>query len=209
MTRSKFDQSACATLSGCVGEIERTTNAEIVIVVRACSGRYTHADFLFGAILAFLGLLFLLFSPFEFAHYWVAIDVAVLFVLGAYLSSRIDLIRRLLTTRTSREHAVRTHAAAMFYEAGIANTRAEMGLLVYLSLFERRLELIADRGVLKAVPAIEWNQQLFALHEAGRTPEIETILQGLRDLGTLLAKHLPATGENPDELPDVPRFELK
>ncbi|MGH9907242.1 MAG: hypothetical protein ACRD8U_16860, partial [Pyrinomonadaceae bacterium] len=74
MTRSKFDQSACETLADCVGEIERTTNAEIVIVVRACSGRYTHADFFFGAILAFLGLLFLLFSPFEFAHYWVAID---------------------------------------------------------------------------------------------------------------------------------------
>lgn len=206
MTRSKFDQSACETLAGCVGEIERTTNAEIVIVVRACSGQYTHADYLFGAILAFLGLLFLLFSPFEFAHYWVAIDVALLFLLGAYLSSKIDLIRRLLTTRRSRENAVRTHAAAMFYEAGIANTRAEMGLLVYLSLFERRLELIADRGVLKAVPAIEWNQQLFALHEAGWTSEIETILQRLRDLGTLLAKHLPATGENPDELPDVPRL---
>ncbi|MGH9904322.1 MAG: hypothetical protein ACRD8U_01920, partial [Pyrinomonadaceae bacterium] len=115
----------------------------------------------------------------------------------------------LLTTRRSRENAVRTNAAAMFYEAGIANTTAEMGLLVYLSLFERRLELIADRGVLKAVPAIEWNQQVFALHEAGRTPEVETILRGLRDLGTLLAKHLPATGENPDELPDVPRLELK
>jgi uncharacterized membrane protein len=31
----------------------------------------------------------------------------------------------------------------------------------------------------------------------------------LENLGALLGKHLPATGENPNELPDLPRFELK
>jgi putative membrane protein len=97
----------------------------------------------------------------------------------------------------------------MFYEAGIANTEAEMGLLIYLSLLERRLELIADRGILKGVPALDWNQLLFALHQAGEKPEPESLLKGLRDLGNLLAQHLPATGENPNELPDTPRFELK
>jgi len=96
----------------------------------------------------------------------------------------------------------------MFYEAGIANTNAEMGILIYLSLLEHRLELIADRGVLKVVPPLEWNQSLFALKEAGRTPDPQTLLNTLRDLGALLAKHLPATGENPNELPDMPRFEL-
>lgn len=209
MSRSKFDQSACDTLAGCVGEIEKTTAAELVIVVRARSGYYAHADFLFGALLAFAGLLFLLFSPFDFHHYWVAIDVALLFVLGAFLSSRSYLIRRLLTTEKFRAAAVRQSAAAMFYEAGIANTSAEMGVLVYVSLLERQLELIADRGVLKAVPAMEWNERLFELHRAGRRPEPTTMLKALSDLGALLAKHLPASGENPNELPDMPRFELK
>ena len=32
---------------------------------------------------------------------------------------------------------------------------------------------------------------------------------GVENLGVLLCKHLPATGENPNELPDAPRFELK
>jgi putative membrane protein len=125
------------------------------------------------------------------------------------LSSRSNMIRYLLTTMRHRKEAVRTGAAAMFYEAGIANTEAEMGVLVYLSLLERRLELIADRGVLKAVPALGWNRILFELHQAGKKPEPETLLKGLRELGDLLAQHLPATGENPNELPDMPRFELK
>lgn len=190
-------------------EIERGTDAEIVIVVRARSGAYRQADYLCGALVAFVGLLFLLFSPFEFSHYFVAIDVVLLFGIGVYVSSRSTIVRRLLTTKKYRRDAVRTGAAAMFYEAGIANTDAEMGVIVYLSLLERRLEVMADRGVLKAAPPLEWNECLYELHRAGRRPHLETLLKALGHLGALLAEHLPPTGENPNELPDMPRFDLK
>jgi len=209
MSHDRFDNAAREALTDCVKEIEQTSDAELVLVVRARSGSYRHADYPFGSILAFAGLNFLLFSPVSFQVYWVAIDVALLFFLGAFLSSRSHTIRYLLTSQKHRKQAVRTGAAAMFYEAGIANTEAEMGVLIYLSLLERRLELIADRGILKGVPALDWNQILFVLHQAGKKPEPETLLNGLRDLGKLLAQHLPATGENPNELPDMPRFELK
>lgn len=209
MKRAKFDEAARVALTDCVKKIETTTNAELVLIVRARSGSYRHADYLFGALIAFAGLLFLLFSPIEFHQYWVAIDVALLFALGALLASRSNSIRRLLTTKKFRNEAVRTAAAAMFYEAGIANTGAEMGVLIYLSVLERRLELIADRGILKGVNALEWNQVLFELHEAGRKAQPRPLLEGLENLGALLATHLPTTGDNPNELPDAPRFELK
>ena len=209
MKRARFDEAARAALTECVKKIEATTDAELVLVVRARSGSYRHADYLFGALLAFAGLLFLLFSPFDFHQYWVAIDVVLLFVIGAVVTSRSNSLRRLLTTEKFRSAAIRTGAAAMFYEAGIANTNAEMGLLIYLSVLERRLELIADRGILKGVNALEWNQLLFELHEAGRQADAQTLQAGLENLGALLSKHLPATGENPNELPDAPRFELK
>jgi putative membrane protein len=209
MKRAKFDDAAREALTNCVKKLETSTDAELVLVVRARSGSYRHADYLFGALLAFAGLLFLLFSPFDFHEYWVAIDVALLFLLGIFVASRSNTLRRLLTSEKFREDAVRTSAAAMFYEAGIANTNAEMGLLIYLSILERRLELIADRGILKGVNALEWNQILFDLHQTGRKPEPQTLLAGLDNLGALLRNHLPATGENPHELPDMPRFELK
>jgi putative membrane protein len=209
MKRARFDEAAREALTNCVQEIETATDAELVLIVRARSGSYQHADYLFGAILAFASLLFLVFSPFYFHPYWVAIDVPLLFILGAFTSSRSNSIRRLMTTEKFRSAAVRTAAAAMFYEAGIANTTAEMGVLIYLSILERRLELIADRGVLKVVPSLEWNQMIFELHEAGRKPEPQRLFEPLSRLGKLLACHCPATGENPDELPNLPRFELK
>ena len=209
MSRIKFDQAAGDTLAQTIRDIEKDTDAEIVIVVRGRSGTYRHADYLCGAIVAFAGLIFVLFSPFEFHTYWVPIDVAVLFIAGAFVSARTEAVRRALTAKDFRAQAARTGAAAMFYEAGIANTSAENGLLIYLSLFERRLEVIADRGILKAVPALKWNNAVFELKRIGRKPEPENLIKAVRDIGSLLAEHMPATGENPNELPDGPRIELK
>ncbi len=203
-----FDTAARKSLTNCIREIEKGTNAELVLIVRARSRSYAAANYLFGALLAFAGLNFLLFSPFTFQQYWVPIDIALLFIVGTYAASRSNALRRRLTRKSVREKAVREAAAAMFYEAGIANTKAEMGVLVYISLLERRLELIADRGILKAVPALEWNQTLFELHQAGKQPDRATLQAGLEKLGLLLAQHLPPSGENPNELPDLPRFEL-
>ena len=53
MSRAKFDQSSCDSIFQCVKEIESGTDAEVVIVVRARSGSYRHADYLFGALFAF------------------------------------------------------------------------------------------------------------------------------------------------------------
>jgi putative membrane protein len=209
MTRSRFDNAACESLAGCIKEIERSTDAELVIVVRARSGNYAHADYLFGFLVSFLILNFLIFVPFPFPEYLVPVDIAVAFVIGVLISWRSNSIRRLFSKDKYRKQAVRTAAAAMFYEAGIANTNAEMGILVYLSLMERRLELIADRGVLKKVPAHDWNREVFDLHELGKSPEPEAFQTAIERFGKVLATYIPATGENPNELPDMPRFELK
>jgi putative membrane protein len=209
MKRAKFDDASHLVLTECVKKLESNTDAELILIVRARSTSYRHADYLFGAMLAFVGLLFLLFSPFDFHEYWVVIDVALLFIIGSVVSRYSNWLRRLLTSEKFRSEAVRKSAAAMFYEAGVANTNAELGLIVYLSILERRLEVIADRGVLIGVNALEWNQIVAELHQSGRKPEPQSLLEELEKLGCLLAKHLPATGENPNELPDAPLFELK
>lgn len=209
MTRPRFDEAACDNLAQCVKEIEASTDAELVIIIRARSGSYAHTDYLFGFILSFIILLFVLFSPIAFHPIWIPIDVAIAFAAGAFIRSRSNFLRRLFSTERYRSKVARTAAAAMFYEAGIANTNGEMGVLIYLSLLERKLELIADRGVLRKVPAQEWNREVGELHLIGDTPEPKAFMNAIKEFGSLLTSHVPATGENPNELPDLPRFELK
>lgn len=208
MSHARFDENARKALTACVREIETRTDAELVLAIRARSDSYRHADYLFGALLAFVGLVFLIFSPYTFHPNWVLIEVVLFFVLGAFVSSRSNTLRRLFTSKKFQADKVRTRAAAMFYEAGIANTRMETGILVYVSLLERRLEVLADRGVLKAVPALEWNEELFELHEAARLGNAKLLEAALHNLSKLLALHLPPTGDNPNELADTPCLEL-
>jgi len=209
MTRAKFDKAAGEAIGATVREIEAKTNAEIVVAVRGRSGTYRQADYLFGAVVTFVGLMFVLFSPFEFHTYWIPLDVVLLFLAGTFISSRSDSVRRLLTTAAFRAKAARSGAAAMFYEAGIANTSAENGLLIYLSLLEKRMEVIADRGVLKAIPPLKWNHSVFELKRVGDDADPDKLIAAMRELGALLAEHMPATGENPNELADGPSIQLK
>src|SRR5437762_6316820 len=187
MNRAKFDKAAGDAIGAAVREIEAGTNAEIVVAVRGRSGTYRHADYLFGAIIAFIGLLFVLFSRFEFHTFWIPFDVSALFVAGAFVSSRGDWIRRILTTKTFRVKAARAGAAAMFYEAGIANTSAENGLLIYLSLLERQMEVIAERGVLKAVTALKWNHTEFEMKRVAQNANPDKLISALHEIGGLLA----------------------
>jgi len=208
MTR-KFDKDSSEGIATAVREIETQTDAELVIVIRGRSGPYRHADYLCGALLAFVGLLFFLFSPLVIHEWLVPIEVILLFALGAFMSSRWPFLRRLLTSQKFRADAARQGAAAMFYEAGIANTRAENGLLIYVSLLEQQIEIFADRGVLKAMPPLEWNTSIHELKNLATDCEPEKLISSLRNLGKVLAAHMPATGENPNELVDGPRIELK
>src|SRR5436309_399192 len=111
MSHAKYDQAASDEIARAVQDVEKNSDAEVVIVMRGRSGSYRHADYLFGALLAFIGLLFVLFSPFDFHTYWVPFDVALLFVVGVFVSSRSDTTRRLLTTNNFRAKAVRAGAA--------------------------------------------------------------------------------------------------
>src|SRR5215471_13153832 len=132
MARVAFDQSAREKLAQSISEIEKDTDAELVIVVRGRSASYRQVDYFCGALVALGGLLFLVFSPFTFHERWIPFDAVLLFVIAAWLSSRSATLHRLLTSEEFRAAAVRQGAAAMFYEAGIANTEAGMGILIYL-----------------------------------------------------------------------------
>lgn len=202
------DPAVVAAVESTIREIERSSSAELVVEVRARSGSYGHADARSGALLAFAGLLLLLFSPLPIGTVWVAVDVAALYAIGSLISWRSSSVRRLMTSSRERRAQVRTQAASLFYERGIANTRAETGVLLYLSLLERRLELIADRGVLNVVPSIEWNQVTARLGSEQRA-DVGRMVEVLETLRPILIERLPAGDENPDELASTPRFDVE
>jgi putative membrane protein len=199
-----IDPADAASVTEAVRGIEASSSAEVVVEVRSQSGSYAHADARSGALVAFAALLFILFSPWTFDPTWVPGTVLSAYAMGMLVSRLSDGARRVLTGRRDRDQRVRTQAAAAFVERGVANTEGETGLLVYLSLLERRIELIADRGLLDAVPVLEWNQLL----ESARTREatMSTLVEVIHALQPLLARYSPSRESDRDELSNEVRF---
>jgi len=202
--RPKIDPAFAASVTERIRAIESSSSAEVVVDVRARSGSYSHADARFAALLAFIALLIVLFSPWDFEPIWVPPVVLAAYIGGVMLSRVSGTIRRAMTTRGDRDARVRMAAAAAFVEHGVANTSRETGLLVFLSRLDRRMELIADRGVLDAVPVLAWNQLLEKAHN--RTADGEALLEVLRELEPLLTRHLPVQAGDKDELSNDVHF---
>jgi uncharacterized membrane protein len=204
--RVHFTDAYYDSLGDGVAEAEHQTDADIVVVIRSCSGNYRDVDYLAGAAAAWVGLLVILFAPWTVHVYAVPVEVVLLFALGAWLCPHVGL-RRLLTTRHRRRWQVRTAALAAFVQEGVMLTRARTGVLLYYSHLERHVAVLADIGVRAAVPPAEWNALLFRLQRIEQThAPASALLEEIRALGELLARHLPASPDNPHELPNRPRI---
>jgi putative membrane protein len=178
-------------LTECTESLQRETGATVAVVLRGSSGGYLDVAFLFGFAVAWAGLLVILFLPYPMHPYLVPVDMILLFILGSWLCARTRL-RGWLAPRRRRRRQVKTAAHAAFFEEGVYHAKGGNGVLVYWSRLERRVEVVAGPGVHTAVPARDWNAALFALRRAVHQPKPGTaFIAQLRQLGQLLARHLP------------------
>ena len=190
-----------AALAAAATAIEARSSAEIVIVIRAQSDPYVHADLLAGIAAGVLLLWFQLFSPWEFSLLWILVGPILFGGATGLLVSRAPGTRRLLTGARWRERIVRNAARAEFLEQGIDTTRGRTGILVYVSILERMAEVVADRGVLRAVPEAEWNAKANALKQAvARGERADALAAHVYGLTDLLARALPRAADDEDEL---------
>lgn len=103
---------------------------------------------------------------------------------------------------TARERAV-----TMFGKLRVWETEHNNGVLIYLLLAERAIEIVADRGLNRHVTPAEWQAIVARMGSAFRDGRFEDgLTQALEEVSALLVEHFPlAAGEvNPNELPDEP-----
>src|SRR5258708_38857586 len=114
--RRKRPSSAYAkAVTDAIAVAEKQTGASIAVSIHSSSGNYRDVAYLFGAFVAWCGLLLILFLPDMFHDYVIPIDVALLFAVAAWSCARTRL-RRWLTTRGRRYRQGRTAAEGAFVQ---------------------------------------------------------------------------------------------
>ena len=99
----------------------------------------------------------------------------------------------------------RQRARQVFGQLGVGKTEHQSGVLIYVQLVDRRIEIVADRGISAKVEQEAWDRICRRMEEEFRAGRFEDgALHGIEAITALLARHFPPTGSNPDELPNRP-----
>jgi len=108
----------------------------------------------------------------------------------------------LLRGVTARERAV-----DVFSRLRVWDTEYNSGVLIYLLLADRQVEIVADRGIHARVGGEAWQGICRRMEGAFREGRFaDGVVIGIREIGALLARYFPPQGDNPNELPDRPEI---
>lgn len=101
--------------------------------------------------------------------------------------------------------APRQRANEVFSLLRVWDTQDNSGVLLYLQLAERRVELVADRGIAARVEPAQWQALCDGFSRDMQSTSADVaVLQCLERINALLKLHFPASADNPRELPDEP-----
>lgn len=106
----------------------------------------------------------------------------------------------LVSGRSAHERALEH-----FMRLRVWDTEDNAGVLIYVLLADRRVEIVADRGIQARVGNTAWETICGAMQREFAAGRFEAgALSGLGSISDLLATHFPAKGATPNELPDAP-----
>lgn len=102
--------------------------------------------------------------------------------------------------QTARERAI-----DLFSQLRVWDTQHNTGVLIYLLMADRAVEIVADRGINAKVDAQEWSNVCRQMETAFRQSNFEGgVVSGVEAVTRRLAQHFPAKGHNSNELPNQP-----
>jgi len=118
---------------------------------------------------------------------------------------RFAIENSLAPSRVWRGTRGRERAIEVFSSLRVWDTEHNSGVLIYLLLADHDIEIVADRGIAERVDPAAWEAVAQGMETLFRQGEFERgALQGIRQVGELLAQHFPPSGHNPDELANRP-----
>lgn len=186
-----------------VATAEKATSGEIATMVVARSDRYQEAILLASVLGAALTALIAAVAS-QHVTIWSYLPLTIILYFPLYLLiKRTPCLQRPFISGRRLNEAVQARAVQAFYEKGLYRTRDETGILLFISIFERKVWILGDRGINARIPAESW-QQLVQLLTTGIREDraCEALCNVIAHCGEELARHFPREGDDRNELQD-------
>jgi putative membrane protein len=197
-------------IDAAVQTVEKRTSGEIVCLLAAASYRYPMANVLGATLLALPAALLL--TPLiggwlwlGHQNMWLFIGLFGLLFAAAYLLvDRAPGFKRRFISKREMEEEVREAAVTAFFTQGLYRTRDATGILIYISVLERKVWILADHGINAKVPEGHWSSLVTAITAGIRRKQAAAaICEAVAAVGAILETHFPVQRNDRNELQNV------
>jgi len=198
-----FKSEELERITKTIHEVESHTIGEVAVMVVDSSDHYIEAEILGGIFLA--SLLSLVMTTLNFhSSVWAYISLSfILFFPSKYLFEKIPVLKTAFMGVKRKETAVMQRAVMAFYEKGLYKTKKNTGVLFFMSLLERKVWVLADKGIYEKIEQETLNRYSNMVSQGikdGRA--CDALCDAIKESGELLARHFPITHDDTDELSD-------
>jgi len=189
---------------------EGQTSGEIVPMVVSCSYHYPMSNVIGAITIAFplsilltqiIGELFWIGSK----NMWLFIGIlTVTLTVFHEIVKRVPWLKRLFISKKEMEEEVREAALTGFFTEELYRTRDETGVLIFISVFEHKVWVLADRGINARVPEGYWEGIVRHIVDGIRNRrQGAAICEAVARAGELLREHFPIKPDDTDELKNL------
>jgi len=217
MSKITFKEKDKESVSKAINQAENKTSGEIAVAVIKESYDYAIYESIFAVLGGFIYFMIMLFYVPEIENilrkmFWDYSALYLLIFYGfstfvvitiLYFAANISALDRLLVPRSIMEKKVNERAVRHFMESGVYNTRDRTGILIFISLLERRVMLLADSGISEKITQDKWDSMVNDIISGIKKGELtKHINSAIKECGSLLEEYFPIKDDDTNELPD-------
>lgn len=190
------------TIREAIRVAESCTSGEIVTVIARAADDYLYIPTLWAALLALLTPSVLLMLPAEI-DYLVIYMIQVLVFIFVSMLFRWTPLKLALIPKTIKYRRASRLAYAQFVQQGLHHTQYRNGLLLFVSVGERYVEIVADQGINDRVQKDTWDGIITEFVSHVKQHKIaDGFVDAIEKSGLLLREHFPAEPVDTNELPN-------
>lgn len=193
-----FSQDDRVRIREAVAQAEGRTSGEIVPYIVPQSASYDAAVWRGASLTAILALcvvmlILQLYQGWSLSWLYTSWSLAVLVLaagtLGAVATAFVGPLKRLFAGNALLDREVHQRAMQAFVEEEVFSTRERTGILLFISLFEHRIEVVGDAGINQKVTADEWTDVVLRIREGIKAGHIaDGLVAAIGMCGVLLER---------------------
>lgn len=199
----QFDSKFKTEIAKVIHEIESVSQVEIVFLAKSTSEAYKDIPFIFASIFSSLVLMFFIFAPLIFGDFLILAGTITSIPLGVFIGNLLKKKLKFFINKERMSRNVEIMARALFQKAGVHNTKEKIGILIYCSLFEEKIFILADRNAKKLIPNSEWDKMNLSFNNVFKSSNPEQkLIDELRSFKGVFAEYILPVENDINELPD-------